>query len=552
MKRNFRKTIKALLPAVSAAIALLLLAALWAGHEASIAAIASLAGQAEKAEKIAALVTPAKFRLLLLTGALLSAGCLAAWKWFDLLFDRSARFVTYTGSGVRGVFRSFFRSRAKYLLIIPLSASVYFAVTLPVSYDEAWTYLNFTTKSPIVSLAYYPVPNNHILHSLITNFTHYIPGLSPLFRLRISSILVNLLIWITAYGFVRRFFSEKAAWVAVAVGAMLFMSVYYSVMSRGYALVVLFFVGALYAAFHITESGGRLRHWAWFSVCSVLGFFTMPSFLYPFLTLQVWILVCNRQLIARQIAFGFATAAYTALLYLPVVAVNGIGALTANPFVRPISRQEVMERMPGYFADTLRDIFGMPHQLVAVFLAVSLSVLFWRYGRRYQSLAVVLVLMPFALLAAHSVIPFPRTFVYYGFAGVFLLVIAWHKEILKINAAWLPVALLGIQVTLFFNFRARIDAYEIYNTTYYPINQKIAGNKSYYFNTRTFDTNLSFELRIKGYEMTKQQRNFPPLYMSADSISGFDYIIIDKPFDRTVLKKPLFSDPYVNVYEGIE
>lgn len=533
-------------------IALLILATLWAGHEASISFIASLAGQVEKAEKIAALVTPAKFRLLLLGGGLLLAGCMAAWKWFDVLFDQSARFVHYMWLGMSGTFRSFFRSKAKYLLFIPLLSSVYFAATLPVSYDEAWTYLNFTTKSPIVSLAYYPVPNNHILHSLITNFTQYIPGLSPLFRLRISSIFVNLLIWITAYGFARRFFSEKMAWALVAVGAMLFMSVYYSVMSRGYALVVLFFVGAMYAAFHITKSGGRLRHWAWFSVCSVLGFFTMPSFLYPFLTLHIWIVVCNRKLIARQIVFGLATAACTALLYLPVVAVNGIGALTSNPFVRPISRQEVMERIPGYFADTLRDIFGMPHQLVAAFLAVSLLVLFWRCDWRYRSLAVVLTLMPFVLLAAHSVIPFTRTFVYYGFAWVFLSVIAWHKEILKINAIWLLAALLGIQAALFFNFRARIDVYEIYNTTYYPINQKIAGNKSYYFNTRTFDTNLSFELRVKGYEMTKQQRNFPPLYMSADSIFGFDYIIIDKPFDRTVLKEPLFSDPYVNVYEGIE
>jgi hypothetical protein len=552
MMWNTRKVMKAMLLAAAAAVAALLLGALWAGHEASIAFVASLAGQSEKAEKVAALVTAGKFRVLLLAGGLLLAGAIWVWKRFDFLFALSAGFAAYVGSGIRGVFRSFFRSKAKYLLLIPLLSSVYFAATLPVSYDEAWTYLNFTTKSPIVSLAYYPVPNNHILHSLITNFTHYIPGLSPLFRLRISSIFVNLLIWITAYGFVRRFFSEKAAWAVVGLGAMLFLSVYYSVMSRGYALVVLFFVGALYAAFHITESGGRLRHWAWFSICSVFGFFTMPSFLYPFLTLHVWILLYNRQFIVRQVVFGIATAACTALLYLPVVAVNGIGALTANPFVRPISRQEVIARMPGYFADTLRDIFGMPYQFVLAVLAAALLFLFRRYDRRYASLAAVLVLMPFALLAAHSVIPFTRTFVYYGFALVLLFVIAWQKEILKINTAWLMAALLSIQVALFFNFRNRIDAYEIYNTTYYEINQKIAGNKSYYFNTRTFDTNLSFELRIKGYEMTGQQRNFPPLYMSADSISGFDYIIIDKPFDRTTLKKPLLSDPYVNVYEGIK
>ena len=55
----------------------------------------------------------------------------------------------------------------KYLLvlIIPIFASVFYALKMPVSYDEAWTFLNFTNKGFFTSITSYDDPNNHVLFS---------------------------------------------------------------------------------------------------------------------------------------------------------------------------------------------------------------------------------------------------------------------------------------------------------------------------------------------------------------------------------------------------
>ncbi|MFT3796805.1 hypothetical protein [Flavobacterium sp.] len=92
------------------------------------------------------------------------------------------------------------------LLAIPLAASVYYALQMPVSYDEAWTFLNFTRKGFVASASHYPAPNNHVLHSLVTNLTYHLPGLSNLFKMRISVLCVNLVSMVLLYRFVRQTF----------------------------------------------------------------------------------------------------------------------------------------------------------------------------------------------------------------------------------------------------------------------------------------------------------------------------------------------------------
>jgi len=64
------------------------------------------------------------------------------------------------------------RNKAVYWPLAAIIAMlVTFALTLPLSYDESFTFNEFTSKDILTSISNYPVPNNHVFHSILTNIT---------------------------------------------------------------------------------------------------------------------------------------------------------------------------------------------------------------------------------------------------------------------------------------------------------------------------------------------------------------------------------------------
>src|SRR5712671_5590327 len=157
------------------------------GYEGSMSRLISFLHEELRAGKILALVTVSKF--LLLQIILLIAGLallLLLFKFnssWEFLLKRFRSFKESWGQ----VFRDMLQPDVRLIFVLPFAGYIFFAFYLPVAYDEASTYLNFTSHSPLVSMLYYPAPNNHILHSVITSFTKYIPLLGPLQCMRISS-----------------------------------------------------------------------------------------------------------------------------------------------------------------------------------------------------------------------------------------------------------------------------------------------------------------------------------------------------------------------------
>ncbi len=48
--------------------------------------------------------------------------------------------------------------------------------------------------------------------------------------------------------------------------------------------------------------------------------------------------------------------------------------------------------------------------------------------------------------------------------------------------------------------------------------------------------------------MSKAEFHFPQIDVDADTLTGFDYYIIDKKYDFTKHKKAAYSDSRTNVY----
>lgn len=436
----------------------------------------------------------------------------------------------------------------RYILIIPFLASIYFAVSLPVSYDEAWTFLNFTQKGPLTSLSYYPAPNNHILHSLITNFTYLIPAVPPLIKLRISSILVNVLTLLVCAHFLRKKVNDQVAIVVTAIFPVLFMGIYYSYMSRGYGIVILCFISSFNFVFNIIK-GNQTRDWVWFSFFSILGFFTMPSYLYPYIILNLIILLNNGKTFKKQFIAAITVASVVLLLYLPLIMVNGIKALYANRFVVPINRNIVWDKLPSFFTGMLYEIAGFKWYIVFVLFAVAVVFYFKKNNYTRQNLIMILIFLitPPVLLIVQSVIPFGRTFNFYGFVLVFLIILPFKDYLGRIKVMHLVVVLAAIQLCLVYNFNKRIKREEDYSIQSHNISSKIAGNHTYVINADLFETYLLFELKTHGFE--KYQLIYRPFSnMSPAAITGVDYIIIDHGVDHSQKRKPRYSNPYYNVY----
>lgn len=444
-------------------------------------------------------------------------------------------------------------SNVKYILIIPLAAYIYYACTAPITHDEAITYVIFVRCSLLNTIVGYTLPNNHVLFSVIEHIFIKIPFVDLLFKFRLFPILTSFFTWIIAYRFVRKYANENAAITFVAIASTVYMILQYSFFARGYSLLVLFCVVCMYAACNIIHDGNRLRDWTIFSMCGALGFYTMPSFLYPFFTINVFILCFNYRDITKQIRFNAYTLGGVFILYLPVLIVLGWEALSGNQFVRPLDRQYVISQLIPFSAMTLRQVFAIPPYLLApAFIAITAYSLIMKEKKIFV-LWLICLITPFVILTAHSVLPFYRTFIYYGFIFVLLSALSLKNIIGKIPLKFLLTGLIAIQIFQVYRFEHKLD----HLMNYYAECDKIIApvledNKSYFTNALFLNPNLRFEIARHNYNSSVTSHISEAV--SADSLERYDVVILESTLDETSSRKPAytikdFKNTPINIYK---
>ncbi len=531
-------------------IAAVLLMTWYKGYMGSIESIVSIVGTKKTAGDLSAIISPQRFtyiQILLLAVTAVLATLL--WK-FNLIYNTAYYYVGSLMRFTKSVVITSLTSPLKYLLIIPVAGTFYYAIIMPICYDEGLTYLYFTSKSIFASMSFYPEPNNHILNSLLTNITIHLPFGDTELRLRLPSLLVSVLTWMVAYKLLVTYYNKQLALIVTAVSSMVFLVFYYNYQSRGYALVNLCFVSALYNALGIIRKKEHRENWIWFGVASILGFYTMPSFLYPFITLNVIILIYNWRELKRQVLINAVVAAITIVLYLPIIIVNGLQALTSNPYVKILDRHEVIRKLPEFFQMSLNELTQFPWYMSLLLILPSCIYAIARRQSFNLSLFVIFLLAPFILLATHSVIPFPRTFIYYGFLLPLLAVISFEEQIQKISPRLLIILLVVIQLGMLYRFSQRIIPYEErdpqLNWSSKTYTNEMVGNKRYFSSGNLLGTTLLYELKTQGYDKAEVVfYNFP---VNADTLRNFDYIIIGNETDRTKVKKPRITTQYYHIY----
>lgn len=314
-------------------------------------------------------------------------------------------------------------SKSHYLVlfsIIVLGAALRLHyIEQPMRYDEALTYLRYASQPLPAVVSSYNEPNNHVFHSVLVHAAYTVFGNDPA-ALRLPALIAGVLLIPAAYWTSRRFFQPRAGLLAAGLCAVSLPLVEFSVNARGYTLLALFSI-LLLGVVKLLKDRATARRWLAFIVLSALGFYTIPVMLYPFGIAAAWLVLSYRrdqkgwQFLKRLIVLGAASAAaagLTLLLYSPIIAVAGIGALTQNQFVARPEAYEFYQRLTEVLGTLFGfPLLGFPPLIAAVLLAgVALAM---ALHRRISGVgispgwAALAWLLP--VLFIQRVIPFDRT-----------------------------------------------------------------------------------------------------------------------------------------------
>jgi hypothetical protein len=337
--------------------------------------IASGIGQSHKLQKFRELLlTRDRFfllRIISLISVILTVGMLPfLWKRAVDIPPVPDRLMAYSKSRIKS-YISFWQALpmgSKYstgiLFVLILLSRACFVFRFPFHVDERFTYLYFVDKGIAVSMAYYPGPNNHILYTLICNlFNIFITD--PVLVMKLPALLIGLGLSVIFWIVVSRYFTYPVALLATALFSFAEPVFYYSMQGRGYALLMLFVLLATHSAIQINRCNKHcFLYFLWFWLGCTLGFYTIPVFLYPFVSLLIFIglhLLVQREYrtFKRLLLTTVAVSLSVAILYLPVIVFNGWDALAGNSWVSPMPWKEYLPLLPQHMLELASGLWGI-------------------------------------------------------------------------------------------------------------------------------------------------------------------------------------------------
>jgi hypothetical protein len=321
--------------------------------------------------------------------------------------------------------------------------------------DELVSSDYFVQPGPRVAAGFYLLPNNHIFYNLLACIAGQLPGaenLSPELLLRLPSFILGFVATVLTYICLTGITSFRVATLTIGLFQLLPEEVLYTVSARGYGLQMAC-IAAVFFAVVVLLRGLAFRRLAWAVLvgASLAGFYSIPTFVYPFICLQAGLwggLFLQRYWVAavvQALVAGVGVVLLAIALYLPVGMLSGWAALVANPYVAQLTTAHFWQYFgPYYLWGTVGALLGQPAATVPLLLGLLLlgPLLVWRWAlpawRPVVALgcAVVLGLLP--LLMVQRVFAPPRTVHYVGFFIVILCTLLLEAVVrqLRLRAGW--------------------------------------------------------------------------------------------------------------------
>lgn len=215
-----------------------------------------------------------------------------------------------------------------FLVTLFLVQSIYWMATYPITLDEATTYVLFSSKGVLFAMGYYPTTNNHFLFSVISVFFAKLP-FSPSLAIRLANLPSSFFCICSLTYFFKKYANEKWMLLGVAFFISTPIAINYSIEARGYMYLLLFCSISLLLQLGFIEGRVSRRRLYVFTLISVLGTYTVPTYLYfliPTLAVTVfWILTKKEyRLVIRILQHVILSAFILCFLFVPLFFTTGI------------------------------------------------------------------------------------------------------------------------------------------------------------------------------------------------------------------------------------
>ena len=346
-----------------------------------------------------------------------------------------------------------------YLLIVSFvyCLTIFFYIfKYPISIDEALTFEWFTSKGAFTSLTTYPEPNNHVLFSLISNVFESLP-ITPILKLRLPNVLLGLLLVVIVYLFLKKEFSHKISVLPHTIFVFSYAITCYSVLARGYMLVIfsstMCFIFLLYYLRY-----NNFKYFKYFILFSIIGFWSIPLFLYPFLSFIVVLFVNFKKIKIKDykaLFIGFLLISFSVcLFYFPIIYYNGLKSLIGNSAIQNRSLNDLNHYFDLFFR-AYDNLIGINSFIIMLSFVVVLlvSIVVNSRDRHEKSFVLILISIPYFFSFLQNIWLSPRMLVYLIFPFIFgiSLLLGYFKIFSKI-----PLFFIYIFAILIFTIEMRI------------------------------------------------------------------------------------------------
>ncbi len=326
-------------------------------------------------------------------------------------------------SGIRNTWYSLFhRSSSTHLrfvlgLIVLGSILRILQLSAPITYDEAFTYVQYASRPFHILLADYSYPNNHILHSLLVKLCTKLFGLH-LWSLRLPALIAGILVMPVFYVFVRVMFNRYIALIALGLVASSGALIEYSALARGYSITWLCYVSALLLGRHFAKTNNPVSAVLMALVCAI-GMWAVPTKIFAVLAIYIWLVIylmvkyrhsLNKRFAILGISLGLFVV-FTVVFYLPVMTVHGPAQLFHHPTMGDNSwssflntHQERSFDLWAYFNDTSTtwvSLLGVVGLLYAAYIST-----------KFRNLAFALFMGAVPLTTIQCMVGPPRVWTY--------------------------------------------------------------------------------------------------------------------------------------------
>jgi hypothetical protein len=340
------------------------------------------------------------------------------------------RQILFSIRGLMGKEKTFLSSLGKTekwllltLLLIQAIAYSYFLRTIPLHYDEWFSWFFYSGKGFTETFTEYPAPNNHVLYNLVSRLFVLLCR-DPEIGMRLTSLFSSLFCSYFFYRLCKLYFGPAVSLLLLGWVMVQYNFIMYSVEARGYSLTNLFCVLMMYSSVALSQNYRQKRQRIMLVLSIALGLLSVPSFLYALfpvcILLFVFLFSTQKQNLKFYFLDLFIAGALTLLLYSGILLHEGARQLihpNSGSTAFRLSEHDAWEKIFHHLQDIVFFLFqGNISLSVCLFVTLASTAICYFTVRRPNgftaNLPAAMVISPLPILIMHQVIPFPRTWLY--------------------------------------------------------------------------------------------------------------------------------------------